>query len=443
MQLSLSRVFATTLLIGAALGSNVADFTKSPEASIKGLNGKPALVEFFAPWCGHCKNLAPIYEELADAFAHAKDKVVIAKVDADANKGAAKAFDVSGFPTLKFFDGKNGITAKESYSGPRTLEALAAYITEQTGVRPRIKPTPPPAAVQLNANNFESIVFDSDKTVLVEFYAPWCGHCKNLAPIYEQVAQAFSNDDDCVLAQLDADNQVNRGLAAKYGVEGFPTLKLFKKGPKVVKDEPEDYLLGRDLESLMVFMGAHCKSYRSPTGALLPEAGRIPELDVFGSRYVSLPAGSAERTALLEEIKAFVANFTAQASHTVSAAEIKAAEYYVRVLGKVEASGEYLAKESARLAKILKKSTVTPATRTVEDIQRRANVLAAIADKTLGDTIDQVRAALKGEGKTEEGGGGGATEAEEAPAPPAPAAGIPANQGQVEFEVREAAHDEL
>ena len=51
--------------------------------------------------CGHCKHLAPVYEELADAYLHAKDKVTIAKVDADAHRDLGQRFGVSGFPTLK------------------------------------------------------------------------------------------------------------------------------------------------------------------------------------------------------------------------------------------------------------------------------------------------------------------------------------------------------
>ena len=57
----------------------------------------------FAPWCGHCKNLAPKYEELADAFVHAKDKVVIAKVDADGvGKPLGQKYGVTGFPSASF-----------------------------------------------------------------------------------------------------------------------------------------------------------------------------------------------------------------------------------------------------------------------------------------------------------------------------------------------------
>jgi len=98
MKLSFSLL--TTALLAGVQASNVLDLVPSNFDSVIG-NGKPGLVEFFAPWCGHCKNLAPIYEKLADAYTHAKDKVIIAKVDADGEgKPLGTKYDVTGFPSM-------------------------------------------------------------------------------------------------------------------------------------------------------------------------------------------------------------------------------------------------------------------------------------------------------------------------------------------------------
>jgi protein disulfide-isomerase A6 len=135
-------------------------------------SGKPTLVEFFAPWCGHCKNLAPVYEKLAEAFEFANDKVQIAKVDADAEKTLGKRFGVQGFPTLKFFDGKSDTPV--DYSGGRDLESLTNFISDKTGVKAKRKMAPPSSVFYLTDSTFDKTI-GSDKNVIVAFTAPWCG----------------------------------------------------------------------------------------------------------------------------------------------------------------------------------------------------------------------------------------------------------------------------
>ena len=136
------------------------------------IGGKPALVEFFAPWCGHCKTLAPVYEELAKNFEFAKDKVAIAKVDADSEKSLGKRFGVQGFPTIKYFDGKS--EKPEDYNGGRDLESLSEFITKKTGIKPKKAKTPPSEVVMLTDTSFKEHI-GGDKDVLVAFTAPWCG----------------------------------------------------------------------------------------------------------------------------------------------------------------------------------------------------------------------------------------------------------------------------
>merc|ERR1711916_282650 len=179
---------------------------------------KNVFVEFYAPWCGHCKRLTPEYEIVGDAFARTPE-VVVAKVDADAHRSLGSRFGVTGFPTLKFFS--KGSTEPTDYSGGRTAEDLVTYINDNSGTRAAIKKAPE-AVVALTPSDFDEVVMDESKFALVEFYAPWCGHCKNLAPVYEKVAAAFANEEHCVVAKVDADK--HKDLGGRYGVSGFPTI---------------------------------------------------------------------------------------------------------------------------------------------------------------------------------------------------------------------------
>jgi len=74
--------------------------------------------------------------------------------------------------------------------------------------------------------SFESDVLQSDKPVLVDYWAEWCGPCKMIAPILDEVSQAYQ--DKLQVAKMNVDE--NRDIPAKFGIRGIPTLMLFKDG---------------------------------------------------------------------------------------------------------------------------------------------------------------------------------------------------------------------
>merc|ERR1711939_379379 len=89
---------------------------------------------------------------------------------------------------------------------------------------------PATGVVELTMENFVEVVTDSKKHVLVEFYAPWCGHCKEFAPTYEKIAAHYQDNEAIVVAKLDA--EAHAVFSKMYKVTSFPTVKLFPKKEK-------------------------------------------------------------------------------------------------------------------------------------------------------------------------------------------------------------------
>lgn len=313
-----------------------------------------ALVEFYAPWCGHCKKLAPEYEKLGASFKKAKS-VLIGKVDCDEHKDVCSKYGVSGYPTIQWFP--KGSLEPKKYEGARTAEALAEYVNKEGGTNVKLAAVPS-SVVVLNLDNFDEIVLNNKKDVLVEFYAPWCGHCKNLAPTYEKVASAFKLEEDVVIANLDADQ--HKDLAEKYGVSGFPTLKFFPKGNKA----GEDYEGGRNLDDFVSFINEKCGTSRDGKGQLTSQAGIVASLNDLVKEFVS--AGNDEKKSILAKIEEEVEKLEG-ATARFGKIYLKAAK---NSLGK---GADYAKNEIQRLERLLEKS-ISPAK--ADEFTLKKNILS-------------------------------------------------------------------
>ncbi|KAF5921008.1 hypothetical protein HPG69_005586 [Diceros bicornis minor] len=363
------------------------------------------LVEFYAPWCGPCRALAPEYSKAAALLAAESARARLAKVDGSSAPELLEEFAVTEYPTLKFFRDGNRMHPEE-YTGPREAEGIAEWLRRRVGpsatrledeegaqalieardvvvigffqnlqdedvatfltlaqealdmifgltdqpklfqkfgltkdtvvlfkkfdegradfpvdeelgldqgdlsrfllthsmhlvtefnsqTSPKIfaakilnhlllfvnqtlaphqellagfaEAAPPfrgqPYLVSqevppdwdqrpvktLVGKNFEQVAFDETKNVFIKFYAPWCAHCKKMAPAWEALAEKYKDHEDIIIAELDA----TANELEAFAVHSFPTLKYFPAGPggKVI-----DYKGSRDLETFSKFL---------------------------------------------------------------------------------------------------------------------------------------------------------------------------------------------
>lgn len=176
-------------------------------------SNKYVMVEFYAPWCGHCKSLAPEYAAAATELKSFEDeKVVLAKVDATKESELAEKYQVEGFPTVYFFvDGEH-----KSYPGPPSKNAIVTWIKKKIG----------PGVVNITTvEDAENILTSEDKVVLAFLNSL-------MGPESDELAAASRIQDDVNFYQT-----INPEVAKLFHLEPNPkrpSLVLLKKVPEKV-----------------------------------------------------------------------------------------------------------------------------------------------------------------------------------------------------------------
>ncbi|KAE8654905.1 Protein disulfide-isomerase like 2-2 [Hibiscus syriacus] len=208
------------------------------------------LVEFFAPWCGHCQALTPIWEKATNVL---KGVATVAALDADAHKSLAQEYGIRGFPTIKVFvPGKPPV----DYQGARDVKPIAEFALKQVKalLKDRLDGKPsggsseksePNSSVELNSRNFDELVLKSKELWIVEFFAPWCGHCNKLAPEWKKAANNLKGK--VKLGHVDCDSE--KSLMSRFNVQGFPTILVFGAD----KDSPLPYEGARTASAIESF----------------------------------------------------------------------------------------------------------------------------------------------------------------------------------------------
>jgi protein disulfide-isomerase A6 len=261
------------------------------------------------------------------------------------HKSLGKRFGIQGFPTLKWFDGTTDSPTDVKVA--RTLEALTTFVQENSGAAPKLAKQAPSNIVLLTDANFDKVALDETKNVFVKFYAPWCGHCKHLAPILEKVGDDYVREEEVVIAKINCDAPNAKGTCNRFHVTGYPTLKFFPKGTSTDADVVA-YNGGRSEEALTSFLNEKCGTHRLPGGVLGPDAGLVAEID-------EVVKGVSNGDLSKEQLEQLVKKVTQIAKDN------KAAPFYLRVLARIGEKGTgYVSKELERIEGILKKGGVNP-----------------------------------------------------------------------------------
>ncbi|OAX81698.1 protein disulfide-isomerase domain [Emergomyces africanus] len=188
-----------------------------------------------------------------------KGLVNLATIDAKAFGAHAGNLnlDPERFPAFAIHDGAKNNKFPFDQSKEITHNNIAEFVQAVLDgkIEPSIKSEPIPEkqdgpVTVVVAHTYKELVIDNDKDVLLEFYAPWCGHCKSLAPKYEQLGKLYAENPDfaskVTIAKIDATaNDVPEDI------QGFPTVKLYPAG---AKDSPIDYTGARTVEALANFV---------------------------------------------------------------------------------------------------------------------------------------------------------------------------------------------
>jgi protein disulfide-isomerase A1 len=154
-----------------------------------------------------------------------------------------------------------GQMKKFPLSGEPTADAIQAHLDAFTNgdLKPTFKSEEIPEnndgpVTVVVGKNFEDIVLDESKDVLLEIYAPWCGHCKKLDPIYSDLGEHYASNKNIVVAKMDGTANEVEGI----DIRGFPTLKFFPAGANQ-KRGGVDYKGGRELEDFIKFLDENSK----------------------------------------------------------------------------------------------------------------------------------------------------------------------------------------
>ncbi|CAI9758350.1 unnamed protein product [Fraxinus pennsylvanica] len=294
-----TRVFSAILVLGLALlalmkvsalaeeGEKVLTLDHSNFSEVVSKHDF-IVVEFYAPWCGHCKALAPEYEKAALVLSSHEPPMVLAKVDAsdEANRELAIEFQIQGFPTVKIL--KNGGKNIQKYNGPREADGIVDYLKKQAG----------PASAEIKSTEDAGSLNNEKKIFIVGVFPEFAGEeFENFMALAEKLRSDYDFGHT-----LDA-KLLPRGESVQK-----PTLRLLKPFDELVVDFQdfqvaalEKFIEEASIPVVTIFDKDPInhpyvnKFFQSPNAKAMLYVNFSKELDSFQSTYKDIAKQSKEK----------------------------------------------------------------------------------------------------------------------------------------------------
>ncbi|KAL4075556.1 thioredoxin-like protein [Scleroderma citrinum] len=267
-------LFVAALAIQAAAAPVTASKVLTPDNFQETIAEGVWFIEYFSPYCPHCRHFVPTWNDLVEHFEKQADPGVhLAQVNCALNGDLCSEKGVTGYPQMNLY--RNG-DFTDTFNANREFDLLVDYLVkhaeptetpaqdviveeEKPLVEPTPDPTPMPSSepvlpqvmraepnpagevVSLTEQTFDR--FLSEGPAFIKFFAPWCGHCKKLAPTWSQLARHMQHKMN--IAEVNCDD--NNRLCSSQGVAGYPTLFYYAHGAKT------EYPGSRKYDQLVAF----------------------------------------------------------------------------------------------------------------------------------------------------------------------------------------------
>nr|CCA27018.1 thioredoxinlike protein putative [Albugo laibachii Nc14] len=256
-------------------------------------------VKFYAPWCRHCEKLKETINILSVDSRLADSNVRVGKVDCIAERQICERFGVQSYPTLKVIDEGRFY----DYSGNREVDSMLEFVKSgymkgeaenllsyaefverrEKLVAEQEEAERSSSVVSITSSTFDDLVKKDKKSWIIKFYAPWCGHCRRLAPTWNRLSQVLrERNGNARVGKVDC--TVHRRVCSRFGVNGYPTLFFVSDGQIYKYQGP------RNVNALVEFISTGHKA-ATPVGP-------IPDETLFSSVVDTMIEWATEHTVM-------------------------------------------------------------------------------------------------------------------------------------------------